>query len=419
MNNFNLMNTNVFPNYEVPCLPEEEEIWVQKPPQKGDHIRVQRMNGLYAHHGIYVSDEEVIHFTGKDDDSILDWSKPEVIQTDLAYFLKGGILEVKEYTDEEFADLYSPEQIVTYARAYLGDKGYNLIFNNCEHFANVCTLGRFRSYQVEKVFTKQKENDFMGIWSTIKSWFGGSSSGGSRTTTNYNYEPDKVKIAQIEAEAKIRLSEMETERVELIKQAQMELLRDEAEAKILVEEAKAKGFTVMAQTIMAMQEQLTQITKNRIEIIERASLPIVKDIENMYKELNDRIVADYDKYKTEKLPNLLSILEKYPEGTSAHKLYLEQIQDDKKAQLECYHMQLEALKNRQQQIINSFINSRDKILEQTGNLTQNIITNLIKNNLSLEDKTQLNKFILDDKQAKMSLPNDKKLALTEKPQEKN
>ena len=96
---------------------------------------------------------------------------------------------------------------------------------------------------------------------------------------------------------------METERVELIKQAQMELLRDEAEAKILVEEAKAKGFTVMAQTIMAMQEQLTQITNNRIEIIERASLPIIKDIENMYKELNDRIVADNDKYNTEKLPN--------------------------------------------------------------------------------------------------------------------
>lgn len=418
MNNYDLISTNVFPTYEVPCIPREKEIWVQKTPQKGDHIRVQRMNGLYAHHGIYVSDEEVIHFTGKDDDSILDWSKPEVIQTDLAYFLKGGTLEVKEYTDEEFADLYSPEQIVTYARACLGDKGYNLIFNNCEHFANVCTLGRFRSHQVEKVFTEQKENDFMSWWSTIKSWFGGSSSG-SRTTTNYNYEPDKVKIAQIEAEAKIRLAEMETERVELIKQAQMELLRDEAEARILVEEAKAKGFTVMAQTIIAMQEQLTQITKNRIEIIERASLPIVKDIENMYKELSDRIVADNYKYNTEKLPNLLSILEKYPEGTTAHKLYSQQIQNDMNAQIKHNDMQLKSLAIRQQQIKSSFFNSKDKILEQTGNLTQNIITNLIKDNLSLEDKTQLNKFILDDKQAKMSLQNNKKLSLTEKPQEKN
>ena len=59
------------------------------------------------------------------------------------------------------------------------------------------------------------------------------------------------------------------------------------------------------------------------------------------------------------------------------------------------------LEIRQQQIISCFIHSKDKILEQTGNLTQNIITNLIKDNLSLEDKTQLNKFILDDKQAKM------------------
>ena len=89
------------------------------------------------------------------------------------------------------------------------------------------------------------------------------------------------------------------------------------------------------------------------------------------------------------------------------------------AQMKHHDMQLKSLEIRQQQIINGFINSKDKILEQTGNLTQNIITNLIKDNLSLEDKTQLNKFILDDKQAKMSLPNDKKLALTEKPQEKN
>ena len=145
----------------------------------------------------------------------------------------------------------------------------------------------------------------------------------------------------------------------------------------------------MAQTIMAMQEQLTQITNNRIEIIERASLPIVKDIENMYKELTDRIVADNDKYNTEKLPNLLSILEKYPEGTTAHKLYSQQIQNDMNAQMKHHDMQLKSLEIRQQQIINGFINSKDKILEQTGNLTQNIITNLIKDNLSLEDKTQL------------------------------
>ena len=52
----------------------ESETWECRRPVKGDHIRVKRCGGLYAHHGIYVSDEEVIHFTGTDDDRVLDWS---------------------------------------------------------------------------------------------------------------------------------------------------------------------------------------------------------------------------------------------------------------------------------------------------------------------------------------------------------
>ena len=54
-----------------------------------------RMGGIYSHHGIYVSDDEVIHFTGQDGDSIFDWSKPEVISSDLAHFVKDGVLEVR------------------------------------------------------------------------------------------------------------------------------------------------------------------------------------------------------------------------------------------------------------------------------------------------------------------------------------
>lgn len=69
-----------------------QEIWVRKMPQMGDHIRVMRIGGLYAHHGVYVSDSEVIHFTGTDDDSILDCSKASVITSNLAFFLKGGVL---------------------------------------------------------------------------------------------------------------------------------------------------------------------------------------------------------------------------------------------------------------------------------------------------------------------------------------
>ena len=367
------------------------ESWIQRTPKMGDHIRVQRIGGVYAHHGVYVSDKEVIHFTGKDDDSILDWSKPEVISSDLEYFLKGGRLEIKEYSDEEFQNLYSPEQIVTYARACLGDKGYHLVFNNCEHFANVCTLGRFRSNQVERVLLGKLPNEqedknmgFLGkIGGAIKRLFGGGSSGGgSRSTTTY--EPDKVKIAEIEADTKIRLAHMETDRIEIMKQARLDILQFETESQIALEQAKAQGLAVMAQTIVTLQEKLNEVAEKRLLIIEKASLPVIKDIENFYAELGSKIQEDDDRYNTEKLPQLLSILAKYEEGSPSHKIYMKRIEDDMALQTKHYAQQIAAISQRQSQIIDGFLQSKEKILEQTGQITAGMLETIQNQTLALD-----------------------------------
>ena len=136
-----------YPFIDVTDYAVKEE-WVQKTPVKGDHIRVMRIGGLYAHHGIYVSDEEVIHFTGKDSDSVLDWSKCEVIKTDLSAFLKGGTLQVKEYSDEEFQDLYSPDQIVIYARSCIGDKEDFAVSRWKEFYWVKCQMRRIKEIWV-------------------------------------------------------------------------------------------------------------------------------------------------------------------------------------------------------------------------------------------------------------------------------
>lgn len=417
---------------------KETEIWVHKKPSMGDHIRVMRLGGVYSHHGVYVSDDEIIHFTGDEDDSILDWSKPEVIQSDLDYFLKGGVLEVKEYTDEEFEDLYSPEQIVSYARACIGDKGYHLICNNCEHFANMCTLGRFRSVQVENVLglgdkkipTRKDKNMgfFSKVGNAIKSLFGGGSksSGGSRSTTTY--EPDKVKIAEIEADARIRVANIENEkanieadaklraarldndRIELMKQAKIDLLQFETEMNIALEQAKARGFNSMAQTIIEMQYRMNEIAEKRIEIIEKGSMGIVKEIETFYAELGDKIEADNEEYSKKKLPELLEILEKYEPGSAAYNLYRKRIDTDMNLQAKHYSMQLENIARRQDIILSGFISSRDKIIEQTGQLTSDMFKNLQeramldsptyeKQNESLKlDTTKVNnQYLLEDK----------------------
>lgn len=449
--------TNSFvPSYDIICNNEDDEIWVQKPPQRGDHIRVQRMEGLYAHHGVYVSDREVIHFTGADDDSILDWDKPEVISTDLATFLKDGTLEVKEYTDEEFADLYSPEQIVNYAHACLGDKGYNLIFNNCEHFANVCTLGRFRSNQVDRFFDAIDDvfstmilgggYRKMGIISGITKMFSkipdtiigigsaifgsnksSSSSSGTRSTTTTTYEPDKVKVAEYEtrrtdiatqaeikkaninAENQIRLSELETERIELRKQAQKEIIRENADAQIAIEEARAKGFTVMAQTILTLQEKLNEVAEKRLLIIEKASLPIVKEMELFYGELNHKINEDNELYTSKKLPMLLETLSKFPESSPAYQLYFKQIETDMTNQSKHYLQQLDNVAERQKMVLNSFLKGKEQIIGQTEALTKVMLENLSQKAQLTDVSGQLPNFT-----APKQLNTDKKPALENK-----
>lgn len=393
-----------------------EEIWVQKNPVMGDHIRVKRMHGIYTHHGIYVSDNEVIHFTGTDDDSIMDSSKNRVISSDLNFFLKGGELEVKEYTDEEFQDLYAPDQIVAYARSCIGDGDYNVIFNNCEHFANVCTLGRFRSHQVERLL-QNKGVDDMSIFGKIGGWFkglfgGSSSSGSSRSTSSTVYEPDKVRIAEIEQNTKIRLATMERERQELMHKAQLEFLQAHYDCEEALVQAKVRGFVATAEMLVRMQSKLTEIAETRMAIIEQGSLPIVKDIEKFYDELVDKVQADKDKYNLEQLPKLLALLGRYKVDSTEHKLYEKLIDEDIRLQSEYYMKQLDNIAVRQKQVIDGFIKSKNSIIEQTGLLTKELLASVQKQTLELSQGGETSLKEIQQKQQAL-LSGQKPLALSE------
>jgi hypothetical protein len=125
--------------------------WRFKKPVTGDHIRVNRL--LYFHHGIYVSDSEVIHFnTHGEGDGLL--GDATVIATTLKEFLEFGKCEVKIYGLNPFEKVFSPETVVERARSSIGKSGFNLAFNNCEHFATWCKTGVKRSRQIEEIFIK-------------------------------------------------------------------------------------------------------------------------------------------------------------------------------------------------------------------------------------------------------------------------
>ena len=62
----------------------------------GDHIYVKRSSRFYKHHGIYIGHGKVIHVSG----SIREKVSPEVRESDLSLFLKGGVPQRRVYKGE-------------------------------------------------------------------------------------------------------------------------------------------------------------------------------------------------------------------------------------------------------------------------------------------------------------------------------
>ncbi len=121
-------------------------MWIRKKPSCGDHIRVMTDTGYY-HHAIYINDNEVIHFSTEKGFSILSRDL-EVKSTNIDIFTLGSDVEVKKYNERE---RFSAEKTVKIAKSMIGNKDYDLVFNNCEHFASFCATGRKKSEIIDKL----------------------------------------------------------------------------------------------------------------------------------------------------------------------------------------------------------------------------------------------------------------------------
>lgn len=128
--------------------------WTEKTPIFGDMIRVKVQ--FYHHYGIFVSESEVIQF-GLPDDPMRSADQIRVLATDVMTFLQGGDLEVMVPDREARKKMRSPEQIVALARQRIGEGGYNILHNNCEHFANECVFGEKHSGFLQDVREKLRK----------------------------------------------------------------------------------------------------------------------------------------------------------------------------------------------------------------------------------------------------------------------
>ncbi len=138
--------------------------WEYKDCQYGDIIRV-KLGSVY-HYGIFVSDNEVIAFgLPPTAENLQNQQAINVLATDIDVFSCGNLVETAVLSFKERMKRRSPEQTVTLARERIGEGGYNIIHNNCEHFVNDIVFGEKVSQQERSVrekwrrFQSERSND--------------------------------------------------------------------------------------------------------------------------------------------------------------------------------------------------------------------------------------------------------------------
>ena len=124
--------------------------WEPTACQAGDMVRI-RLGSVY-HYGIFVSEDEVIQFgLPPTAGNRAAEGEVRVLATDIDVFACGCIVETACLDKPEQKRRIPPSETVALARARLGEGGYNLIHNNCEHFVNECVFGESRCTQEEDV----------------------------------------------------------------------------------------------------------------------------------------------------------------------------------------------------------------------------------------------------------------------------
>ena len=131
----------------------------------GDQIYVWRefvkLKGVYQHHGIDVGDGNVIHYR-----------KPsEIVEcTSFETFSKGNPVYVRQYAQ---GFCFIGNVVLHRAKSRLGENKYNLLLNNCEHFATWCKIGISKSEQIKDFIPAIDKLDPYDLLEPLKNAFQG------------------------------------------------------------------------------------------------------------------------------------------------------------------------------------------------------------------------------------------------------
>ena len=224
---------------------------------KGDCIYVYRnfgqLKGLYKHYGIDCGDGSVIHYR-----------KPSetIERTSMATFSQGNPVYVAQYSDG-FG--YIPEVVVERAKSRIGERDYNLLFNNCEHFASWCKTGINDSKQVKNYLPAISTLDLSQLYEPIQQALRGKDKSTTAMLTTEaltdiksvwdQVQPQYQKaIAEATAWKKVAQKALEQDREDLARAAIAKKLSYENQARKY--ELELSELAEMTENIVRQQQEL-------------------------------------------------------------------------------------------------------------------------------------------------------------------
>lgn len=216
---------------------------------KGDCIYVYRnfgqLQGVYKHYGIDCGDGTVIHYR-----------KPrEIIErTSLATFSRGNPVYVAEYS-EGFG--YIPDVVIERAKSRLGENNYNLLSNNCEHFASWCKTGISDSKQIRNYLPAITTLDLSKLYEPIQQALQGKDARTNQQLASEALIDLKSVWNQIQPQYQAAIAEVQTWN-RVAKKALSQDREDLARAAI----AKKLHYEQQARKLEIELSELAEITEN-------------------------------------------------------------------------------------------------------------------------------------------------------------
>lgn len=215
---------------------------------RGDQIYVIRpflnIPGVYEHHGIDCGDGSVIHYR----------KKVEVIERNaIETFTQGKKVYLREYTA-----CFIPDVAIHRAESRLGERKYNLLFNNCEHFATWCKTGVSHSKQVQDFLPVLNHLDTAAVYEPLKQALQGTSQ--DRAQQLLNQALADIKVAWDDLQPQYNQAQQEANNWQKVAAAALKNNREDlaraALAKKLDYQQQAVSLEVELKKLATMTETL-------------------------------------------------------------------------------------------------------------------------------------------------------------------